>query len=395
MICDWESIYIILRILLIKEKKVIEKSNIIEIENEYKKIDGKWLRLHFQTSVILVIFAFLIECILGCVLYNMGEINIPIMKYIIKYIMSPLILNVFFIVIGYWAINLSNLTQNCKVYIVSLLFVAICFVFFSVHSIFTSTYLIFTIPVLFTMVYGKYLLTTVTALCSIFVKIFSELFVTWDPDKLNIIDNNIRFANFILSLIILSAFYAVCIVVIYFERQKNAASIKNELERYQLKQRLQKDELTAIHNRTALRNAFQSMQEDTAGNSYIFVMIDIDNFKMINDNLGHDIGDLFLIQLGNILKVNCTDVTPFRFGGDEFCILFKNKGLQNVIEICERIQNDFKEIVVVNDIDLPLTVSFGVAQYSREMMASQLLKNADSALYSSKKVKNTIRIYHD
>ncbi len=381
--------------LVIWGEKVDENSNIIEIENEYKRIDSKWLRLHYLTSVGLVLFAFLIECILGLAFFNLGNIDLSIEKYILKYILSPLVLNAIFIIIGCWAIHTVRLTQDAKVYIVSLLFVAICFVYFTVHSIFTSLFVIFTVPMLLTIVYGNYLLTTVTALLSISAKIISELFITWDPDKLNIFDSDLGLTNFIISLSILCAFYVVCIVVIRFEREKNAASIQKEIERYQLQERLQTDELTAINNRTALRNAFQSIEEDASENTYIFVMIDLDNFKILNDTLGHDIGDQCLNDFGNILKTNCIDATPFRFGGDEFCILFKNQTLKAVLETCERIQEGLKENAVLYTIDVPLTASFGIAHYSSEMTTAQLMKNTDSALYRSKTVKDAIYIYDD
>nr|WP_312579825.1 GGDEF domain-containing protein [Sedimentibacter sp.] len=372
-----------------------EEINIIEIQNEYKRIDGEWMRLHFKASMGLVGFTFLIECIIGLVLYNMGEINVSISIYIMKYLLAPVILNTIFIIIGHFVINSSHLTHDFKVYIISLLLSAICFVIFSVHSIFTSVYMIFTIPILFTVVYGNYILTTTTALCSLFAKIFSEFFVNWDPDKINVFDSNIVLVNFIISICFLLAFYAVCMVVIYFERGKNAVSLQRELERFKLQQRINNDELTSINNRTALRKAFQSMEDDNSESIYIFVMIDIDNFKVLNDTLGHAKGDSILMEFGRILKFNCVDSTPFRFGGDEFCILFENHPLKKAVETCERIQNDFKEIVANNDVNVKLTLSFGIAHYSYGMTATQLLKNADLALYSAKTVKDAIHIYDD
>lgn len=371
----------------------MEKSNIIEIEKEYKRIDNKWLRLHGKTSIGLVIFALFFECIMGCLLYKMGEINTTIPKYMGKYLLLPLVVNAFFLGIGYWAIHFSRITQNIKIYVVSLLFVGICFVLFSVHGIFNSLYLIFTIPILFTMVYGNYRLTTITAASCIAANVFSELFIKWDPDKINIMENNIELANFIISLVFLTTFYVVTMVVIGFEKGKNAVSIQKELERYQLRHKLQYDELTAINNRTALRNALQKMESDTVESIYFFVMMDIDNFKMLNDTLGHQKGDSILSQFGNILKVNCMDATPFRFGGDEFCILFKNKTVESVLEKCEKIQRHFKEMVAMQGIEVPLTVSIGIAHYLYGMTATQLVKNADLALYSSKTLKNAIHIF--
>lgn len=370
-----------------------ETANVIEIENEYKRIDGRWLRLHFNTSIFLVVFAISMECIMGIVLYNMGEIKIPLNIYLIKYLIAPLLINLFFVFIGYLIVESTKLSQTFKIYAVSLQLTIICFVFFSVHCIFNALYLIFTIPILFTIVYGQYTLTTATALCSIFAEVASELFINWDPDKINVLENNLELANFIISFGVLFSFYMACMIVIRFEKEKNAASIKKELERHLLKQKLQNDELTAINNRTALRRAFQNMEDDASQNTYIFVMIDIDNFKMLNDTLGHAKGDLFLMQFGSVLKVNCVGAVPFRFGGDEFCILFKNATTKEAVATCEKIQKDFKEVLAVNKIDLPLTASFGIAHYDSGMTSADLLKNADAALYYSKTVKNAIRVY--
>jgi len=368
--------------------------HIIEIESEYRRIDNEWLKLHFHTAVGLVLFAFLMECVLGVELYRTGDIKITLERYFIKYIFSPLAANAIFIIIGSLAMHSAHLAQKAKVYFISLLFVMICFVFYTVHCVFPALFLIFTVPILLTVVYGNYILTSVTAVLSVSAKIIPELFIKWDPDKINTFYDDFGLANFIISLCILGAFYAVCIVVIRFEREKNAASIQKEIERYQMQQKLHTDELTAINNRTALRKAFQSMEEDTSGNTYAFAMIDIDNFKMLNDTFGHDKGDECLKSFGSILKTNCKDATPFRFGGDEFCILFMNQTLENTVKICKNIQKDFKE-AAEKEINIPMTVSFGIAQYKSEMSPAQLLKISDSALYYSKTVKDCIYIYEE
>jgi len=373
---------------------VDENINIIEIKSEYKRIDGKWLALHYKTAVGLVLFAFCLECVLGLELYSLGNIEISLHKYVIKYILSPLGANTLFVLIGYFAMHFKSLEQRAKEYVVSLLFVSICFVFYTVHCVFVSLFLIFTIPILLTVVYGDYVLTTVTAFSSIGAKIASELFTTWDPDKIGAFDIVYGTANFIVSLCILIAFYAVCIVVIRFEREKNTASIQKEIERYHMQQRLQIDELTAIGNRTALRLAFQNMEEEASENTYIFAMIDIDNFKMLNDTYGHDKGDQCLKEFGRILKANCADAASFRFGGDEFCILFKNQSVEATVGICKKIQEDLKE-ATIKEVNIPLTASFGIAQYKNKMSPAQLLKISDSALYRSKAVKDYIYIYND
>ncbi len=372
-----------------------ENTYAIEIENEYNKINTRWLKLHFNTSAGLVLFAFLIECILGIALYNTGNIELALQKYIMKYILCPLMVNSVFIAIGFWAMRSSVFQQNTKIFTVSLLTVAICFVFYSVHSIYSSLFLIFTLPALMTVVYGNYVLTTVTAAFSMAAKIISELFMKWDPYKTNTFSSEYGVSDFIISISILCAFFIVCLIVIRFERAKNDAGLQKEIERFELQQKLQTDELTAISNRTALRKAFESMEEDAEGNTYIFVMIDLDNFKMLNDTLGHDIGDKCLKDFGSILKVKCADAGFFRFGGDEFCILFKNQVMDAVLNTCRDIQKDFGQYAAAFSLGLPLSASFGIARFTSYMTTTQLLRNTDKALYQSKVMKNDIYIYDE
>ncbi len=370
----------------------MEQLYIKEIQGEYKKIDKKWLYLHFKTSVGLVIFTFIVECFMGVFLYKIGQIHTTIPHYILKYLVAPVALNIIFIAINYKTLHIDRLSQNIKIYITALTFVMICFLIFSVHIIFSALYFIFAIPILLTIIYGNYKLTSITAITSIASVTISELFIKWDSEKLSIFENDTRMAEFVVSLSILVAFSAVCMVVIHFEKEKNVASIQKEMERYKLKQKIQTDELTGINNRTALRNALNEMEEDLE-NSYIFAMIDLDNFKKLNDNLGHITGDQCLIKFGEVLKENCQDAVPFRYGGDEFCVLFKNYTISSVMDTCKKIQQGYKAVDIGEKIDFGLTASFGIAKYTNKTNATKLLIDTDKALYESKVKKDTICIY--
>jgi diguanylate cyclase (GGDEF) domain len=371
----------------------MERHYIAEIKKEYKKIDLKWLNLHFKTSAGLVLFAFVIECGIGILLYYLHEIHTTIPIYIIKYLVAPMCFNLLFIILDYFVLYHTKFSQQVKIYIVSLMFVMICFVLFSVHIIFSVLYFLFALPILLTTIYCSYRLTIVIAIASIAADIISELFVKWDSEKVSILVSGDRLADFIISLCFLIAFSIVCIIVIRFEKEKNAASIQKELQRFRLEQKILTDELTGINNRTALNNAIHEMEMDITDNTYIMVMIDLDNFKKLNDNYGHLMGDQCLIEFSNILKAHCGDAASFRYGGDEFCILFLNRTLKNVVETCQRIQEAFGKVKIDSAIRLSLTASFGIADYIKSTSAIKLLNNTDKALYQSKIEKNAIRIY--
>ncbi len=371
----------------------MEKTHIVEIQNEYARIDKNWLNLHYKTTVALVLLSVFVECFLGWFIVHSDELNTTPVIFTIKFIIVPAFLNLTCVYIDYRVMGSEKLLQEKKIYVVSLLFVVICFVLFTVHIYFTNLYFIFAIPIILTTIYANYRLTIITSAMSTAAVILSEVFIKWDIDKVSIFDNTLRRVDFFIALFILAAFSAVCMVVIRFEKEKNAASIQKEMERHQLQEKLYIDELTGIYNRKALHNAVKDMEEDESESSYIFVMLDIDNFKMLNDNLGHIFGDRCLIELGKIMKAHCLEAIPFRYGGDEFCILFKNRTVDEAVGVCEKIQRAFHQVSVGKISGIALTASFGVSTYTRGMDSAKLIVNTDKALYEAKTVKNTIRVF--
>jgi diguanylate cyclase len=309
--------------------------------------------------------------------------------------MVPLFFNLALILTGIFVMRSSGISQKKKAYTVSLLFVGASFIFYMVHSIFFALFLMFTVPILMTVVYSDYALTTMVTAASLALKIISDLVIVWDPDKVNPLASDLGTIDFVISIFLLCVFYFVSMIVIRFGKEKNAASIQKEIEHYQMQQKLNRDELTEIYNRTALRKAFSSIQNDSEGNPYTFVMIDIDNFKALNDRFGHAAGDKCLKEFGGILKKNCYDGTmPFRFGGDEFCILFKDKPIENVVDTCREIQRDLKNSEVSRQ-RISVTASFGIAVYEKGMSVARLLKNTDEALYNAKDAKDSVCVFEN
>lgn len=148
------------------------------------------------------------------------------------------------------------------------------------------------------------------------------------------------------------------------------------------------DTLTKIGNRTAFNNSLQREMEFAKRHqtSLNMLVIDVDNFKNINDNFGHQAGDYILAQLAKILvKLNRTSDMVFRYGGEEFIILLsntKNKGALHVANrICSQVANsDF----IYNQQAIEVTVSIGISEYNFQESADQLFRRADQNLYKAK-----------
>lgn len=155
------------------------------------------------------------------------------------------------------------------------------------------------------------------------------------------------------------------------------------------------DELTGLKNKGALTREINEFIADKANDKAIMLMLDIDHFKAINDNYGHDAGDSVLEQFGHFLKQEfAAGEIVGRFGGDEFILFVKNTDSLEVVEnMANRIKTLSAEKVTMPDPQEKIGVSIGVAIYKgNEKNYSELFKKADTALYLSK--ADNKREYH-
>ncbi|MBM7570113.1 diguanylate cyclase (GGDEF)-like protein/PAS domain S-box-containing protein [Aquibacillus albus] len=160
------------------------------------------------------------------------------------------------------------------------------------------------------------------------------------------------------------------------------------------------DELTGLPNR-ALFQEYLALKLNVAKmekERFTVMFLDLDNFKPINDSLGHDVGDIVLQQTAKRLK-SCLrrGDTVCRLGGDEFTILLSNGNLNEVELIVKRILAVFEEAFEIEGYSLYVSTSIGISLYPNDGdNESTLLKNADVAMYEAKRQgKNTYLFYND
>lgn len=153
-----------------------------------------------------------------------------------------------------------------------------------------------------------------------------------------------------------------------------------------LKQLSSTDPLTGLANRRHLMESMGHAWERSRrfDSTFSVIMADIDFFKAINDQHGHDQGDLVLKAVSAQMQamVRKVDLVA-RFGGEEFVIVLQEAPLHAAVELAERLRQAVAEL----PLDAPpqgITCSFGVAQLGPDQSIEQLLKQADQALYQSK-----------
>ncbi|MEW6553049.1 MAG: diguanylate cyclase [Actinomycetota bacterium] len=161
------------------------------------------------------------------------------------------------------------------------------------------------------------------------------------------------------------------------------------------------DELTGLYNIRYLRRVMSEEVKRSIryGRPLSFIMLDIDFFKIYNDQHGHPRGDEVLRILSGLLQQNTRDVdTVFRYGGEEFSVIIPEVGRQEAYHMAERIRRVIQEHLFPYEEDQPggnLTVSIGVANLPDDAReGDELIDMADRALYRAKQSgRNRVNLY--
>jgi diguanylate cyclase len=150
------------------------------------------------------------------------------------------------------------------------------------------------------------------------------------------------------------------------------------------------DPLTGLRTRMGLQEDFnrELNRMKNAGTPFVLALLDLDHFKAINDNYGHDTGDRVLVSTANCLLRNIrTYDDAYRLGGEEFLILFKGldgAGAQNVLERM-RVAFTRMDVKAPDGAPLGVTASFGFVPATTDVTLDSILQDADKALYKAKR----------
>jgi len=174
-----------------------------------------------------------------------------------------------------------------------------------------------------------------------------------------------------------------------FNEVKRANSIISELtEQVQtLEKKSNLDSLTKVYNRGALNNYLTDLCANATTNYDTHMLIlDIDNFKNINDSFGHVAGDKILIFISNILKKTLRDGDKvFRFGGEEFIVILNRIDEEHSMKIGNRILKLISgNKLIYRGQNIGVTASIGATKFKLGDTQDTFIARADSALYKSK-----------
>jgi polar amino acid transport system substrate-binding protein len=227
-----------------------------------------------------------------------------------------------------------------------------------------------------------------------FIKIINNaIFTLTEKEKSTILNNyqlilyhkNIDLfyvLKFIIPLVILLTIFAFLNY-----RLKNEIKRRKQIE-IKLSNFANNDSLTNIYNRRKIEELCENelKRSERYENELSLIFFDINDFKIINDKLGHHKGDEVLIKIANIISQNIRSSDYFgRWGGDEFLIVLPQTNISKTKNIIETLENKLKDSDFNLDKDMKISCSFGLAEYEKNDTLDSLLRKADDSMY---KIKN-------
>jgi len=214
--------------------------------------------------------------------------------------------------------------------------------------------------------------------------IFNKVIDTVKPDQHRSIANKWvavhykEVPNYTLLIMLAVVFLIFAAFLIYRQRQLRGHNVV--LERLSTT-----DRLTGLFNRLKLDEMLELRHAEFQrfGHCFSVIMLDIDNFKPVNDQFGHQVGDQVLVKVGEVIKKHARGVDSVgRWGGEEFLIICPETEVSGAVVRAEHIRTEIKNTYFL--MDYPLTVSLGVAETRHGEGVKDIVARADMALYAAK-----------
>lgn len=353
--------------------------------NEFKdSIFSNWqkrlIKLALYGSITIVIF----EVVIFLAFLKTNFLTTSVIHYLTIRILIPTGLNFLTVLICHKILKSNSFTVSQKNFAAGFSI----FVVGSVVAIFHNYYKFLLVanglPIIVTAIFAdKKLLKKILLYC--YLTFVIVMVVMWfDDTKLGIVD---YLTTLICDFIFINIIYMVAdTIVSYQSEQINFINTSNQRQT-ELIQELKIEPLTKLYNRTALAGALKSFVRkfNEGAIEPHMVLIDLDHFKVINDTYGHANGDSVLIRLSDVLKKNLGGIRrAFRYGGEEFVVLFDIESTAEVMEIMERIRIDFCGETYDFAPGENFTLSVGISKMQKNWDDTTWFNAADEALYRAK-----------
>jgi diguanylate cyclase (GGDEF)-like protein len=304
--------------------------------------------------------------------------------YITQFIVVPSLVRLLLIA---FAFLLNRIMKRGNDYMIMILSSLFCYNVISTHSSIDYIMMMNVLPLLISMFYFK----KAHAVFACFSGIFTFYLLLWFTPELN---ERASLTEYCIMPVILIGATMTCITIMERAHEmmsllKSATEAKQELliSNILMDKASRTDALTNLYNHKVFHEYLDIvLEQKSPAESLQLALIDIDNFKMVNDTFGHWVGDLILKRVaGTISDIVTPEDIAARYGGEEFAIILNGKTLVESYLTLEQIRSSIAAIIHTELDDKGVTVSIGLQDYRHGMTKEELFKGADSLLYQAKR----------
>lgn len=351
---------------------------------QYAKWNTRLLRLLWGMLLMLTLCElaiFLLYAVLG-----VDEIRMTQMEFLLTYTIRP--------VAVYFVITLLTQFLFKRIFSSKPLHLQAGFILFSlvllfsavvgIHCGITVIYALYIAPILVSVVYADrriLLFAFFLSLLGYFATVFGYI-IPFVPE----VDYTHSLMDIISQTAILIATWLIARLVVERINEIVETARRIDNKRNSLSNELKRDSFTQLYNHATFYDALdhEILRHHRTGRPFSLILMDLDDFKGINDTFGHDVGDAVIMRFVDVLNA-CRGKQPaFRYGGEEFIVIARY-GEQDAFALAERIRREFRRSRLPMLKGRIITVSIGICEYDRSFGGRREYFSAvDKALYAAK-----------
>ena len=354
-----------------------------------RKLLDKYRQSFVRTLLFTVILVTLMEIGVFVFLTSKGTCQWSVNDIYFKTkVMLPIALNWLFLIITLSAVRSKKISGSAKSRIITFGAMSVSFVVTIIHREYLVMMCSFIFPLIFCTTFNDKKLFDMTATCALVIIVVTSVLICIESgtDITTLLNIALTFGFLVVS-------YLAGHLSIDFAKNSFDLIHRQAQTNEQLQYVLTIDQMTGLYNhKTFYSELDKSISDFNSKNiNFCLAIIDIDNFKKVNDTFGHDRGDKVLETLADVIKNNCAeDDIPCRYGGEEFAIIFNHKNVAQAQHFAKRILKSFSA-VKYDFTNEKITFSCGIAPYRENLQRQDFFDTADSGLYVAKETgKNRI-----
>ena len=353
------------------------------------KIYERWRVILYKLCVIFAATGTFVEIVIYLIDSSRSRLFLAEDLYRFRFIYLPSSLNLIVILISGYCIHSRRISGTMKNAWCCILIYFLCANMHVIHYVYASLLPLPVIAIFISTFFANRILTlflTIASCCSLAIAAFMGSIELRKGDPQLTSDVGLAYLFIILT-------YTASNLLITFIREQLQTLSESSKQEHKLIEELQLDVLMGIYNRKALFShigklvprlaaAPDSNDEDT----YALLILDIDNFKKVNDTYGHLNGDTVLLRLAQVLREEENErIRSYRYGGEEIIVLFNKLSRVEIDESVNSISQNFLQQSYSFAPDLTITLSGGLAYWNRKISTiNQWIQAADDALYYAK-----------